>query len=78
MPNVTSLLGLKFLRCNNKPLCTGIEPKGSITHVSLVRTILSVPSQATKIMKAEIESTNRKREHCVFEPDFGVVAFSDL
>ena len=62
--NATSSLGLKFLRANNKPLRTGTEPRESVTHVLLVRTV-SVPSQASKIVKAEIESIDRKGEHCV-------------
>lgn len=75
--NATSLLGLKFLRANNKPLRTATEPRESVTRVRLVRTI-SVPSQASKIVKAEIESIDRKGEHCVFEPDVDVVASSGL
>ena len=75
--NATSLLGLKFLRANNKPLRAGTEPKQSVTCVRLVRTI-SVPSQASKIVKAEIESIDRKGEHCVFEPDVDVMESSGL
>ena len=75
--NTTSLLGLQFLRANNKPLRTGTESKESVTRVRLVRTI-SVPSQASKIVKAEIESINRKGEDCIFELDLNVVASSGL
>ena len=75
--NATSLLGLRFLRANNKPLRAGTEPKQSLTHVRLVRTI-SVLSQASKIVKAEIESIDRKGEHCVFEPDVDVMESSGL
>lgn len=71
--NTTSLLGLKF---NNKPIPMGSEPKESVTRVHLVRTT-SVTSQASKIVKAEIENIERKGEHCVFEPDT-VVASSGL
>ena len=75
--NATSLLGLKFLRPNDKPLRSSAKPKESIARVRLVRTI-SVPSQASKIVKAEIESSGRKGEHCVFEPDADVVMTSGL
>ena len=75
--NAIFLLGLKFLRANNKPIRMGTEPKESVTCVRLVRTI-SVPNQASKIVKAEIENNDRKGEHCVFEPYTNVVASSCL
>ena len=37
-----------------------------------------MPSQASKIVKAKIESIDRKGEHCIFEPEFDVVAASGL
>ena len=54
----------------------GSEPKESVTRVRLVKTT-SITSQASKIVKAEIENIERKGEHCVFEPDT-VVASSGL
>ena len=75
--DATSLLGLKFLIANDKPVRMGTELKESIIRVRLVRTI-SVPSQASKVVKAEIENTGRKGKHCVFEPDTVVVAASGL
>ena len=68
--NATSLLGLKFLRATNKSLRAGTEPKQSVTRDRLVRTI-SIPSQASKIVKAEIE-------HWVFEPDVDMMESSGL
>ena len=69
--NVTSLLGLKFLRAGGQPLRTDTQP---VARVRLVKTV-SIPS---KIVKAEIESCTRKGEHCVFEPDIEVVDASGL
>ena len=58
--NATSLLGLKFLTS------LYVQPlnQNSFTHVRLVRTI-SVPSQASKIVKAKIESIDSKGERCL-------------
>ena len=50
--------------------------QNSFTHVRLVRTI-SVPSQASKIVKAKIESIDR-RVSVVFEPDVDVMESSGL
>ena len=72
--SATTLLGLKFLRAGGQPLRTNMQP---ITRVRLVKTV-SIPSQASKIVKAEIENCTRKGEHCVFEPDVGIVESSGL
>ena len=75
--NATSVLGLKFLKANDKPLRTNMEPEPSIGRVRLVR-MVTLPSQAGKIVKAEIESCGRKGEHCIFEPDINVLESSGL
>ena len=65
------------MRANDKPLRTSMEPEPSIARVHLVRKV-TVPSQAGKTVKAEIESRGRKGEYCTCVPDINVLESSGL